>query len=292
MINTIINGDCLDIMKDIPDNSIDMVLTDPPYGIDVLNSTWDYNKIEKLTERSVNGVVKSLPAGMKFNPEDAKKLGEFINKCAEEWIRVLKPGSFCLVFSSARSSHRVGVAIEDAGFEIRDQLIWNYGVGQAKAQGMQNFIKKSKFDNKEELVKKLDGLKTPQLSPTFETIWLCQKPKDGKFLDNFITWGTGLVDFRDGSKKVSFDHKKPSKEERESAFNHPTLKPISLLEDLIKTFSYENQVILDSFCGSASTCVASIKSNRRFIGIEKDVTWFQNSKNRINNLFPQIINSI
>jgi len=244
---------------------------------------WDYEKIEKLKERSVDSVVKGMPVGMKFNPDDAKNLGIFINKCAKEWMRILKPGSFCLVFSSARSSHRVGVAIEDAGFEIRDQLIWNYGIGQAKAQGMQNFIKKSKFSNKEELVKKLDGLKTPQLSPTFETIWLCQKPKDGKFLDNFINWGTGLVDFRNGSKRVSFDYKKPLKEERELAFNHTTLKPIDLLEDLIRTFSYEDQIILDCFCGSGSTCIASIKSNRRFIGIEKDKNWSRNSQKRIDN---------
>ena len=283
MINDIINGDCIDIMKGILDNSIDMILTDPPYGIDVLNSMWDYEKIEKLKEKSVNSVVKGMPVGMKFNPDDAKNLGIFIHKCAKEWMRILKPGSFCLVFSSARSSHRVGVAIEDAGFEIRDQLIWNYGIGQAKAQGMQNFIKKSKFNNKEELIKKMDGLKTPQLSPTFETIWLCQKPKDGKFLDNFLKWETGLVDFRAGSKKVSFDYKKPSKEERDLAFNHTTLKPISLLEDLIKTFSYENQIILDSFCGSGSTCVAAFKSNRRFIGIEKDKKWSENSKKRIEN---------
>lgn len=283
MINTIINGDCTVEMKNISDNSIDMILTDPPYGIDILNSLWDYDKIEKLKERSVDSVVKGMPVGMKFNPDDAKNLGIFINKCAQDWIRILKPGGFCLVFSSARSSHRVGVALEDAGFELRDQLIWNYGVGQAKAQGMQNFIKKSKLENKEELIKKLEGLKTPQLTPTFETIWLCQKPKDGKFLDNYLKWNTGLVDFRNGSKKVSFDYKKPSKEERDSAFNHTTLKPVDLLEDLIRIFSYENQIVLDSFCGSGSTCIAAIKSNRRFIGIEKDKTWAENANNRVDN---------
>jgi site-specific DNA-methyltransferase (adenine-specific) len=289
MINTIINGDCIQVMKNIPDNSIDMVLTDPPYGIDVLNSMWDYDKIEKLKKRSVDSVVKGMPVGMKFNPEDAKNLGIFINLCAKEWIRILKPGSFCLVFSSARSSHRVGVALEDAGFEIRDQLIWDYGIGQTKAQGMQNFIRKSNLTNKEELIEKLDGLKTPQLSPTFETIWLCQKPKEGKFLDNYIKWGTGLVDFRNGPKRVSFGHKKPLKEERDLAFNHTTLKPISLLEDLINVFSYENQIILDSFCGSGSTCIAAIKSNRRYIGIEKDEIWSENSKKRIEN-FKKSIN--
>lgn len=281
MINTVVNGDCLSVMRNFEDNSIDMILTDPPYGIDILNSEWDYEKIEKLKERSVDSVVKGMPVGMKFNPDDAKRLGIFINQCAEQWIRILKPGSFCLVFSSARSSHRVGVAIEDAGFEIRDQLIWDYGNGQAKAQGMQNFIRKSKLENKEELIEKLNGLKTPQLSPTFETIWLCQKPKEGKFLDNFIKWGTGLVDFRGGSKKVSFQYRKPNKEERDLAFNHPTLKPLDLLEDLIKTFSYENQVILDTFSGSGSTCVAALRSNRRFIGIEKDVTWTDKSNLRI-----------
>ncbi len=281
MINTIINGNCLDVMKTISDNSIDMVLTDPPYGIDVLNSNWDYDKINKLKTKDINTPIKGLPVGMKFNPEDAKNLGIFLNKCALEWIRILKPGAFCLVFSNARSSHRVGVALEDAGFEIRDQLIWNYGLGQSKAQGMQNFIKKSKLKNKEELLIQLEGLKTPQLSPTFETIWLCQKPKDGTFLQNYIKWGTGLVDFKNGVKKVSFEYKKPLQEERKLAFNHPTLKPIALLEDLIRIFSLENSLILDSFCGSGSTCIAALNSSRNYIGIEKDLTWCENIQKRL-----------
>lgn len=281
MINTIINGDCLDIMKTISDNSIDMILTDPPYGIDVLNTNWCYDKIDKLKVKDTNTPIKGLPVGMKFNPEDAKKLGIFLNKCALEWIRVLKPGGFCLVFSNARSSHRVGVALEDAGFEIRDQMIWNYGIGQSKAQGMQNFIKKSKLDNKDELIKQLEGLKTPQLSPTFETIWLCQKPKEGTFLDNYIKWKTGLVDFKNGVKKVSFEYKKPSQDERKLAFNHPTLKPVALLEDLIKIFSSKNSLILDSFCGSGSTCVAALNTERNYIGIEKDLVWCENIGKRL-----------
>jgi site-specific DNA-methyltransferase (adenine-specific) len=289
MVNKILNGDCLEVMKDIDDNFIDMVLTDPPYGIDVLNSEWNYDKIERLKDKSNIGKVsespvKGLPVGMKFNPDDAKKLGVFLNKCAVEWIRVLKPGGFCLVFSSARASHRVGVALEEAGFELRDQLIWNYGIGQCKAQGVQNFIRKSKMDNKEELISKLEGMKTPQLAPTFETIWLCQKPKEGTFIENWIKWGTGLVDFREGPKKVSFDFKKPLKEERDLAFNHPTLKPIELLMELIKIFSFEKSLILDSFCGSGSTCVAANKCNRNYIGIEKDISWYQKSIDRLDKI--------
>lgn len=282
--NIVYNGDCLEIMNNFNDNSIDMILTDPPYGLDVMNADWSYDKIDKLTEKSNFSVIKGLPVGMKFNSEDAKQLGIFIEKCANNWIRVLKPGGFCLVFSSARSSHRVGVALENAGFELRDQLIWNYGIGQSKAQGMQNFIKKSKFDNKNELINKLYGYKTPQLTPTFETIWLCQKPKEGTFLENYLKWGVGLVDFNKEIKKVSFNFKKPFKDERKKAFNHPTLKPISLLEDLIQTFSKKEDTILDSFSGSGSTCVACINTNRNYIAIEKDKFWYINTLNRIKNL--------
>ena len=278
------NKDCMQLLKTIPDQEIDLVAIDPPYGIDVLNEKWDEDKINRRKEAAAKSTVGSIPVGMKFSPETSKRLGRFLYTVSEELIRVLKPGGFCLVFSQARSSHRVGVALEDAGFELRDQLIWDYGAGQGKAQGMQNFIKKTKEipeEEKSSIIAQLHGYKTPQLTPTFETIWLAQKPKEGKFWQNFLKYNVGLVDFRDGNKKVCFSHRKPNKQEREMAGKHPTLKPKSLMVDLVKTFSTEDSLVLDCFCGSGTTAVAALEQGRRFLGGDLSEHWCRVASQRL-----------
>lgn len=282
------HGDCLDEILKIEKNFVDFIVIDPPYGIDVMNAGWDDEKIEKLQAKSKEGssksIVKNIPVGMKFNPNDAKKLEKFLTKVAGYLLQVLKPGGFCVVFSQPRAAHRVALAFENASFEIRDQLIWNYGAGQGKAQGVQNFIRKSKDLNdkdKQRLIAKLEGLKTPQLTPVFETMWLCQKPKDGTFVDNYLKHNVGLVNFKEKNYRVSFEHRKPSKEERMLAGKHPTLKPVSLIEDLIKVFCPEGGYVLDCFSGSGTTGVASIKQNRNFIGIEKSLKWYEIMHNRL-----------
>lgn len=278
------NSDCRDYLTTVEDSSVDLVLIDPPYGIQHLDHTWDEKNIANRLHASKNSVVGSVPVGMKFDPKTSKNLASFMSPIFLQLIRVLKPGGFCLVFSQARSSHRVGVSIEDSGFELRDQLIWDYGAGQGKAQGMQNFIKKNKSlsqQEKDEYIRRLHGLKTPQLTPTFETIWLAQKPKDGKYWENYIRHGVGLVDFRDGSRKVSFSHSKPNKSERLEAFNHPTLKPLSLIEDLVKVFSKEGSLVLDCFVGSGTTAVAAIKNGRGFIGCELSKEHYENALKRV-----------
>jgi len=279
-------GDCREILKDLLNDSVDFIAIDPPYGIDQMNHNWNSDKINISIKASQKDscTVKSIPVGMKFDPKSAIKLGNFLNLAAADLLRVLKPGGFCTVFSQPRSSHRVGIAFEEAGFELRDYLIWDYGAGQGKAQGVQNFIKKSKKipeEKKELLIKSLEGMKTPQLTPTFETIWLCQKPKEGTFVENYLTYGVGLVNFKNGTKKVKFCHPKPRKDERRLAGRHPTLKPVSLMKELIELFCPVGGVVLDSFAGSGTTGVASIMSRRQFIGIEKDQKWFGVMEKRI-----------
>ena len=285
MINNIINGDCKNELSNIEDNFIDSIITDPPYGIDIMGSDWNRSRIDSLISKS--GVIGGQPVGMKFNPSDSIKLQKYLEPIFGEYFRILKPGGFCLVFSQSRSSYRVALALENEGFEIRDQLIWDYGCGQQKAQGIQNFIRKNKNlsnSEKERLTNKLNGKKTPQLAPTFETIWLAQKPKEGNTVDNYVRWKTGLVNFDGKTIKVKFEHSKPSPEERKEAGGHPTQKPVSLMEDLIRVFTKEGDVVLDSFAGSGSTIVACVKLNRSYIGIEKDKSTFNDMTERLNKL--------
>lgn len=278
------NANCVDYLPKIDGNFVDLILTDPPYGVDVMGSGWDRDRIENLIEKSTKSTVKGLPVGMKFDPEDAIKLQKFLEPIFLEYFRILKPGGFCLIFSQSRSSHRVAMALENSGFEIREQLFWDYGLGQQKAQSVNNFIKKNKNltdDQKIELTEKLKLKKTPQLAPKFETIWLAQKPKDGNIVENYMKWGTGLVNFNNQTVKVSFEFSKPNPKERDLIHKHPTQKPLSLLEELITRFSDKNNIVMDTFGGSGSTYLACKNTSRHFIGCEIDPIYFEIIQDRL-----------
>ena len=141
-------GDSLEILKTLGADSIDSVVTDPPYGLSFMGKKWDYD----------------VPT----------------TELWKEVIRVLKPGGHLLSFSSARTYHRMAVAVEDAGFEIRDQIMWVYGSG---------------FPKSHNIGKKLDtheGWGTA-LKPAHEPIVLARKPFKGTVADNVIKHGTGGI---------------------------------------------------------------------------------------------------
>ena len=98
---TLLAGDCLEKLKELPDNCVDSIVTDPPYGLSFMGKRWDYD----------------VPS---------------VNVWAE-CLRVLKPGGHLLAFAGTRTQHRMAVRIEDAGFEIRDMIAWVYGSGFPKS---------------------------------------------------------------------------------------------------------------------------------------------------------------
>jgi len=113
-----------------------------------------------------------------------------------------------------------------------------------------------------------------------ETIILAEKPKDGTFVDNWIKWGVGFMDVSqtlDGNFPNTILEVKRDGEK----IAHPTVKPVILLEHLIKLFSKENDTVLDCFMGSGSTGVAAINTNRNFIGIEIVPEYFSIAESRI-----------
>ncbi len=261
------NIDCRIGMKQLGENTVSLVLTDPPYFIDGMDADWN---TKKLTARVKGGVVGSLPAGMKFSVGQGQELQRFLTPIAEEWMRVIRPGGFCLVFSQNRLVHRAAIALEDAGFEIRDVLLWRYE-GQAKAFTQDHFVRKRKLTvaEKERLIQKLGGRKTPQLKPQGEMIILGQAPREGTFVDNWDKWETGLIDVKDpliGAPQFP-GTVIPAKKPRER-YGHMTAKPVNLLQHLIRIFSAPGGLVLDSFAGSGSTGVAAKVEGRSFIGYE------------------------
>lgn len=282
---SLLNDDCLNAFKAIESSSIDLIVTDPPYFLDGLDDVWDKDKIDDSTKKA--GLIGSMPVGMKFDPKQGIKFQEFMKKVSEEAFRILKPGAFYISFSQARLYHRLAIAAEDSGFEIRDMLGWVYN-GQAKAFSQTHFVQKSKKYTQEEKIKILASLqnrKTPQLKPCIEPMILAQKPKEGTFVENWIAHGVGLVDFTQslngGCPGNLMAVSKPSKKEKGDYNTHLTVKPITLITHIIKLFSTEGQLICDPFCGSGSHGVAALNANRNFIGIEKNKDHFNIATTRL-----------
>lgn len=152
----IINGDCLEEMKKMEDNSISCIVTDPPYGLSFMGKGWDH----------------AIPG----------------KEYWEECLRVTKPGGHLLAFGGTRTFHRQTCAIEDAGFEIRDCLMWIYGSGFPKSH--------NKFG--------CEGYGTA-LKPAYEPIIMAMKPCDGTFKQNAEKWGQAGINI-DGCRIEAEDH--------------------------------------------------------------------------------------
>ena len=215
-LNQIICGDCLEVMRDMPDNSIDAVVTDPPYELGFMGKKWD-------------------STGIAYNVE-----------LWQEVLRVLKPGGYLLSFGGTRTYHRMTCAIEDAGFEIRDCIQYLYGGGFPKSMDISKAIdKKAGAERKvigqlkrndrvlpagqggyhgrlheqyqekgRELIKlditapstdeakQWDGWGTA-LKPANEPIVVARKPLSEKTVaDNVLKWGTGGINI-DGCRVES-----------------------------------------------------------------------------------------
>ena len=195
---TLYAGNCLDVMKGLDDQSVDAIVTDPPYELGFMGKSWD-------------------ASGIAFNVDVWR-----------EPLRVLKPGGHLLAFSGSRTYHRMAVAIEDAGFEIRDQIQWIYGSGFPKsmdvskqidkAAGSQREVVSGVTDRREDgttyglghsgIITSKDAItddaKTWQgwgtaLKPAHEPIVLARKPLIGTVANNVLTHGTGALNI-DGTR--------------------------------------------------------------------------------------------
>jgi len=278
----LVPGDCLDVLADMPDESVHMILTDPPYFLDGLDGGWRKGNGGSRGTGSVGG----LPVGMKFDVKQGRDFERFISPVAEHLMRLLVPGGFVLMFSAPRLYHRAAVAVEDVGFEIRDQYAWRYTKrAQFKAFTLDHFVERredlSQADKKA-IIKELDGRKTAQLRPQFESILCAQKPRTGTLVDNWLEHGTGLID-----AGQTLTGKAPStvmtveKPEKESYNTHLTPKPVRVCEHLIRLFTRKHQVVLDPFVGSGTTCVAARRAFRHSIGIDKSTEYIAIAKQRI-----------
>lgn len=183
-------GDCFDILPTLGENTIDALVTDPPYGWRFMGKAWDGADIERMFEQDV-GVdqepklypdgrfrtrkARRAQAAGKYDPslEASHKFQEWTELWAREAYRVLKPGAHALIFCGPRTYHRMASGVEDAGFEVRDQLQWLFGQGFPKSLN-------------------LGQGRGTALKPANEPILLAKKPTSEKTVAaNVMRWGTG-----------------------------------------------------------------------------------------------------
>ena len=203
---TLYQGDCVDVMRDLPDASIDAVVTDPPYGIRFMGETWDGKDIVDRQARGKetspmpdamggpNGGYRSLAAEAgrySRSLKDAKAFEAWSSVWAAECHRLLKPGGHLLAFGSPRLYHRLVSGIENAGFEIRDTIAWLFGQGFPKSLDVAKAVGKKSPERSEEF-QTWRGWGTA-LKPAFEPCVVARKPLSGSVAENVLTHGVGAL---------------------------------------------------------------------------------------------------
>lgn len=284
MIDKIICGDSIELIKSIDNEYVHAIISDIPYGI--CYEDWDI--LHNNSNSALGGTSNAqLEMGSLFKrrgkplngwSESDKKIPleyqEWCSKWASEWLRVLKSGGSCFIFAGRRYAHRCIVALEDAGFTFKDMLAWEKNFAAAKAQRLSSIYERRNDDENEQ---KWKGWRVANLRPIFEPILWFQKPYKigGTIADNVINNEVGAWN-EEAIKKYNLNYRNNNfydniikVETSKSDFgSHVNQKPLKLMEFLISLVTKENAIILDPFCGSGTTCIAAKNINRHYIGIE------------------------
>jgi len=276
----LIQGDCLEKMKDIPDKSVHAIITDMPYGISF--SKWDVK--HNNTNSALMGTSTAQEKSTLFKSRGKPKNGwskmdrqipiefqEFCESFLSEAKRILYPSGVIVSFTGRQFLHRYIIAGENVGLTHREIIAWDKQKAPFRAQRVGQVIGKRNGDY-------TDSRRLGNPAPVFEPIVVMSKPYTigTTITDCYLNFGTGTFDgevlptnliscSRDITNRL-----------------HETQKPVLIMESLIKAFSKEDQVILDPFMGSGTTGISCRNLNRNFIGIELDPEYFKIAEKRIN----------
>lgn len=304
---TLYGGDALNVLESFPDDSVDAVVTDPPYGLAFMGKAWDT-----------------------LSPSQFQAWCEL---WSAECLRALKPGGHLLAFGGTRTSHRLACAVEDAGFEIRDSITWLYATGFPKTR---NAIKPasepivvgraplagtvaanvqehgtgglnidacrvesrwpanvvlSHYPDCEETctsgcpVLELDdqsgvltsgALDRSRITATNGEGWRFNGTREGTYGPNSGGASRFFPTFRYQAKAPSRQRPK-----LDDGTSHPTVKPLDLMRWLVRLVTPPNGTVLDPFAGSGTTLEAATLEGFRSIGIERDPQYLQLCEQRL-----------
>lgn len=289
-LNTVVHGNSVKEIRNIPDHSIHLILSDIPYGIcaeewDVLHDNKNSALLGSSPSQKRAGRVfskrgKPINGWSEADRKIPLEYQEWCSQWASEWLRVLKPGGSAIVFSGRRFSHRCTVALEDAGFNFKDMLSWVKPNAYHRAQRVS-----AVFDRREDEVNSLkwQGWRLGNLRPVFEPILWFTKPYKHTIVDNLLEHELGAYNQHSlGSYGHTDSNILASKVTKEGNF-HPTQKPLDLMKALVEMTTSGGHIVLDPFCGSGTTLLAAKELGRTFLGIEIDPVFVETSMKRLVN---------
>jgi site-specific DNA-methyltransferase (adenine-specific) len=315
----LLEGDCFEVLATLEPESVDAIVTDPPYGIGFQHESWDSAAIREAAAQAGND---------RLSPNEAFEV--WCRLWAEECRRVMKPGAFLAAFGSPRTYHRLACGAEDAGLEIRDTLMWLF------AEGMPKFGRY------------YPGGRATTLKPAFEPIVLARRDLYGTTEETIARHGTGALGVeacrvegrlpanmilghergcdeercapgcpvaaadacaQEGRARLEPSRflycPKASRAEREAGCEslpprvldlfpqaqrkkkpevrnpHPTVKPLELMRWLVRLLCPPGGLVLDPTVGSGTTGAAGVLEGRRFIGIELEPAYMEIAAARI-----------
>ena len=316
----LIEGDCLEVLGTLEPESVDAIVTDPPYGIGFQHERWDSAAIREAAARAGHD---------RLSPNEAFEA--WCRIWASECRRVLKPGAFLAAFGSPRTYHRLACGVEDAGLEVRDTLMWLYSEGMSKSR-------------------RYPGGRSTTLKPAYEPIVLARRELEGTTTETIARHGTGALFAEEcrvegrhpanailahdracegercapGCPVAAADARaredrsrlepsrflycpKASRSERDAGCEslpprvldlfpsaqkggkkpaaarnpHPTVKPLELMRWLVRLLCPPGGLVLDPTAGSGTTGAAALLEGRRFVGIELEPAYLEIAQARI-----------
>lgn len=248
-LNKIINGDCIDIMRNMEDKSVDLIFADPPYNLQLGEA------LTRPDNTSVEGVRDSWD-----DFASSAQYDRFTLNWLREARRILKDNGAIWVIGSYHNIFRVGTILQDIGFWVLNDIIWN------KTNPMPNF-KGTRFAN------------------AHETLLWCSKSHDAKYTFNYESMkelNDGLQMRSDWHLPLCTGHERLKGEDGKKL--HATQKPESLLYRVIMASTKAGDVVLDPFSGTGTTAAVAKKLGRNYIGIEKDPYYIEGSEERLNSI--------
>ncbi|HEX3510034.1 MAG TPA: site-specific DNA-methyltransferase [Solirubrobacteraceae bacterium] len=288
-------ADALGLLAKLPSGIADVIVTDPPYGIGFHDEAWDGSQIHY----AVGGGRAAFGSGEAFE--------RFSCLWANLCLHLLKPGGFLVSFGAPRTFHRLVSGAEDAGWEARDLVLWLFDRGMPKSPRLPGgrattlkpayepiLVARKPFAGT--VMANIERHGTGALNVDAGRI---PRPEASGYwpanvaMSHSADCPVALVDGTSSGPSRIFHCTKATHNEREAGCNqlpvqptqiftgrhhptrlvrniHPTVKPISLMRWLVRLATPADGLVLDPFCGSGTTGIASVLEGRRFLGIERD----------------------
>lgn len=296
-LNKVLLGDCREVMKTLPEDSISACITDPPYNYEFIGHKWDnleiQRRIERVNDQKNKTLVKNIPYGSGLaggvrnknwyqrNRNNILDYEKWCSEWGEQLFRICKPGATVLVFNSTRTVAHVQVALENAGFYARDIVVYRRSSGIPKGINIKQQLEKKGYKNPE----KWDGWHSC-LRNEWEAICVLQKPLTNNYLETLLEYGTGLFYTKDQWGGFQSNILEGIQREKSEEFNvHCTVKPIALMRKLVEIFvpRLEDSVLIDPFAGSGTTLLAAQELGICYVGIEIVPDYIQIINQRLEN---------